>query len=79
MHPAIARPSVYFQATVAQMGGHETINQLTGDSNPQHLNNFYFFFVEFSLCTIGIVQIVAALLVASVSKFTSDPGVDNKM
>ena len=54
------------------MRGRETHNQTVGYSNPEDLSCFYFFLVKCFLHNIGIlIKTVAALLVTSVSKFTS--------
>ena len=53
----------------------ETSQQQVGFSSPEHLNSFLL--VEFLLVFMGnLIETVAALLVASVSKITSGLGAD---
>ena len=54
---------------MVQIRGHKTPNQQFGYSNPDYLNSFL---IEFLLLNIGsLIELLAALLLPSVSKITS--------
>ena len=64
----------FFGITVAQMRRRETPDQQVGYSNPDHLSSFL---VDFLLHNFGsLIETVAALLVASVSKIKSEAVVE---
>ena len=75
---ALAGPLVHLQPNLAQMRGREIFYSIGRIFISGHLNHI--FLVEFSLHNIGgLIETVAALLVASVSKIISGHGADVRM